>query len=400
MALLLFMLTAACSVDSNEVEEQELPLNTAATDALFPSGNAEIEEPGTPFAPPEDKVNALPSASLEEPATMEPIPALDFRLAPSNTSESPYLVFNEQWLAGLADKSLDLTDIDAVFWRVFSGLDDEVTIYPSENYYYYSMYVDGKQIWGNIRLPAGRREHGVLSFAYFEFKESPFETGSRLSRSKYFLDRDGLTIEEIDPFQYIVRYSGKEVTFHLHRLRQDPPELWTVDENEVFIQRTFDESGYQFFLIYDENSDHFLWVLNEEESVPDILEPVSETDDLVIGRRSGFAFWVDAAHGDRKVMIAIRGQSAVRNDYYDGPFDQLADNYVDEVRVSDYIVRASPSLEGRIDKYGYFTDRESGRVSISPYYVYFTMTSLRGFFAEAKAQEDPYAFIARGRRAS
>ena len=65
--------------------------------------------------------------------------------------------------------------------------------------------------------------------------------------------------------------------------------------------------------------------------------------------------------------MAVRGQNATRNDYYDGPFDQLADNYVDEVGISGYIVRASPALLGRIDKNGYFTDSaRSSRVSISP----------------------------------
>ena len=59
--------------------------------------------------------------------------------------------------------------------------------------------------------------------------------------------------------------------------------------------------------------------LNEEETYSDVLMPVEE--ELVVGRKSGFAFWVDRAHNDRKVLVAIRGESATRNDYYDGPFD-------------------------------------------------------------------------------
>ncbi len=139
----------------------------------------------------------------------------------------------------------------------------------------------------------------------------------------------------------------------------------------------------------------FIWVLNEEELIPDILEPIE--DDLLSGKQSGFAFWIDSANDNRKVLIAIRGQSAVRNDYYDGPFDQLADNYVDEIQISEYMQRASPSLIGRIDKYGYFTDRAQCRVSISPYYVYFTLQSLSQFLAMAKEAENPYQFISTGR---
>jgi hypothetical protein len=61
----------------------------------------------------------------------------------------------------------------------------------------------------------------------------------------------------------------------------------------VFVQRTFDKSGYQFFLLFNEKSNYLFWVLNEEPGVPDVLEPAGE--DLLVGRRSGFAFWVDKA---------------------------------------------------------------------------------------------------------
>jgi hypothetical protein len=312
-----------------------------------------------------------------------------------NPADATYLILNERWIEGLSSSPVDLEDVDAVFWHIFSALPDEVMVYPSENYYYYKLYIDGKQLWGNIRLPAGRRERGVLSFAYFEFKESPLQTGPRMVRSKYFTKADGLAIQEIDRFTWLVEYNDKEVIFNLHELSQEPPNLFSVAKIEFFIERTFDESGYQFFLIFNAEKNIFLWVLNEEELIPDILEPREE--DLLVGKRSGFAFWIDSANDDRKILIAIRGQSAVRNDYYDGPFDQLADNYVDEIPISEYMQRASPSLIGRIDKYGYFTDREQGRVSISPYYVYFTLESLSRFLVMVKDSDEPYKFISTGR---
>ena len=310
-------------------------------------------------------------------------------------SEGSYVVFNQRLIEGISDTPVDILDVDAVFWHVFSSLPDEIIVYPTENYYYYKLYMDGKQFWGNIRPPAGRRDRGVLSFAYFEFKESPLKTGPRLERWKYYTKADGLLVEKINKFTYSVDYRGKKVIFHFNQISQDPPNLFPLAENEFFVERTFDESGYQFFLLFNAQKNYFLWVLNEEEIVPDILEP--RTDDLVVGKRSGFAFWIDTANGGRKILAAIRGQSAVRNDYYDGPFDQLADNYVDEIPISEYMQRASPSLIGRIDKYGYFTDRESGRVSISPYYVYFTFEALNQFLSVAKATDDPYHFISRGR---
>jgi hypothetical protein len=314
---------------------------------------------------------------------------------PVRTDNSSYLVLNEQWIEGLSSSSVNLEDVDQVFWHIFSNLPSEVTVYPTENYYYYKLYIAGKQLWGNIRLPAGRRDSGVLSFAYFEFKESPLQTSSRMTRSKYYNKSDGVLVEKINRFSYSVDYRDKKVIFNFNQISQEPPKLFSLAKNEFFVQRIFDESGYQFFLIFNAEKNYFLWVLNQEELIPDDLDLIEE--DLLLGKRSGFAFWIDKANGERKILAAIRGQSATRNDYYDGPFDQLADNYVDETQVSEYMQRASPSLIGRIDKYGYFTDREQGRVSISPYYVYFTLDSLSKFMVAAKASGDPYEYISRGR---
>ena len=310
--------------------------------------------------------------------------------------DQPYLVFNQKWLEGLRSKSLDLEDVDEVFSYVFSNLPDEVVVYPTENYYYYyyKLYVDGKQLWGNIRLAAGRRERGVLSFAYFEFKESPYVTEPRLVRNKFFTDADGLRIEELDKFTFKVRFDGKDVIFNLNQISQEPPALFELAENEEYIEKTYDESGYNFILLFNNERNYFNWVLNEEVPLPDELMPIGE--DLLVGRRSGFAFWVDCGHDARKVLVAIRGQDATINDYYDGPFDQLADNYVDEANVASYVVRASPSLDGRIDKWGYFLDSvRPSRVSISPYYGYFTSQALDLFVSQMKLQRDPYYFVSR-----
>ena len=111
-----------------------------------------------------------------------------------------------------------------MFWQVYSKLPENVTIYPSENYYYFILYTDGRQIWGNIRLAAGRREKGVLSFAYFEYRESPYVSQPRIQNSKFFTGADGLIIKELDPFKFKVSYNGKDVVFNLHKLSQEPPK--------------------------------------------------------------------------------------------------------------------------------------------------------------------------------
>jgi hypothetical protein len=172
-----------------------------------------------------------------------------------------------------------------------------------------------------------------------------------------------------------------------------------LDADETFIQRTFDESGYQFSLIFNERGNYFTWVLNEDETIRDILEPIGQVENLLFGRRSGFAFWIDTERGDRKVLAGIRRLNLQRNDYYDGPFDQLADNYADETGVSAYMIRAFPSLAGRIDKFGYYTDTERPlRVAISAYFVYSAQSDMIAFLAQIEADEDPLGLISRSGR--
>ena len=319
----------------------------------------------------------------------------------SATGDGNYVLYNQNWVEGLLTEGLDLTDVDAIFASVFVNLPDEVTVFPSENYYYFILYVDGQQVWGNIRLPAGRRENGVLSFGYYEFIEFPGTTGESLSGSKFFTDADGVIVTELSRFTYNVRFRGKDVKFHFHQLEQTPPASLVLDADETFIQRTFDESGYQFSLIFNERGNHFTWVLNEDETVRDILEPIGETENLLFGRRSGFAFWIDAEHGDRKVLAGVRRLNLQRNDYYDGPFDQLADNYADETGVSSYMVRAFPRLKGRIDKFGYYTDTERPlRVAISAYFVYGAQSEMIAFVGRLAEDPDPLALISRSGRAA
>ena len=212
-----------------------------------------------------------------------------------------YMLFNQRLVEGLYHTDIDLEDVDDVFWFVFSRLPDEVTVYPSENYYYYIMYVNGQQLWGNMRLPAGRRERGVLSFAYFEFIEYPNVPGAGFSRAKYFTEADGLRIEEVDPFTWIVHYNRKSVTFHLHKLVQKPPKLFSLGEDEVFVERTFDESGYQFFLIFNEKRNYFIWVLNEEE----LGIVVTVSSDL--GEQAIFALTIEPQSSEPRAILAGGG---------------------------------------------------------------------------------------------
>lgn len=315
--------------------------------------------------------------------------------APGNSDADRYVLFNERWLEAQDMSGVDLTRSDDLFRHVFEALPSDVTVYPTENYYYFILHVDGREIWGNLRLAAGSRENGVLSFGYFEFIEFPMGNEERISGSKFFSDADGVIVEEVDRFTYRVRFRGQTVTFHLNQLDQTKPTRPVIGRDEVFVQRTFDESGFRFYLVFNERANYFLWVLNEEDGVRDQLDEVAPG--LLVGRRSGFAFYVDEANDERKVLLGVRRLNITRNDYFDGPFDQLADNYADETHISDFMVRAFPGLAGRIDRFGYYTDREQPlRVALSTYFTYFARTDLIEFLGRMEGEDDPLGFISRG----
>jgi hypothetical protein len=302
----------------------------------------------------------------------------------SQAAESiPALALHEHWLKGLDSKTPDPADVQAVFAEFFQRLPSEVTVFPSENYYYFQMTLGGRQLWGNLRLATGLREKGMASFAYAEFQDFPGFTTNRLVRTWMPGKSDGLTMTNTTPLEWHLGYRGKTVVFHLHPLRQEPPVKFTLGKDEQFVMRTFDESGYQFFLLFHRERPFFFWVLNEEETVPDTFEPVFEGFEA--GRRSGFVFWVDRDHGNRRVLVAVRRASTVRNDYYDGPFDQLADNDADKTQVAEYIQKAYPITRGKIDKYGYWMNRKDyQRVGLACYGVYDTAADLLDFVNRAR----------------
>ena len=45
-----------------------------------------------------------------------------------------------------------LDDPKEVFARVFEQLESEVIVYPTENYYYFSFFANGRKYSGNLRL--------------------------------------------------------------------------------------------------------------------------------------------------------------------------------------------------------------------------------------------------------
>ena len=57
------------------------------------------------------------------------------------------------------------------------------------------------------------------------------------------------------------------------------------------------------------------------------------------------------------------------NNYLDGPFDQLPDNFIEGETMRDALIDIDPKLRGKIDRFGGTPDGEV-RYMIAPYLLY------------------------------
>ncbi len=282
----------------------------------------------------------------------------------------PAVAFHQYLIEGnypaeLRDSAVDLNDTDQVFNLVFSALKDEARVYPTENYYYFIFRTSGKEIWGNIHFPPATEVEDYVDFAYWTFGGTPNKVDQIDSHYKRYGAAEGLTIFRLATLRFAVSYRGKTVNFEFNDLAQTLPAGMKLRKDEALTAHTFDESGYSFFLMYNTAKPHFMFVLDESRKLP---ESLTTNDARVwIGEKSRFAFYQD---GDRKILFGVLADNVKRNNYYDGPFDQLGDNFVSDGRISSYMQAAYPYAKSRIDQYGRFTDADHSRLAVTPYSFY------------------------------
>jgi hypothetical protein len=287
------------------------------------------------------------------------------------------LILNDRFIDAVnGGAALDLADARQVFRLVFSSLPDEVVVYPSENYYYFVFSAQGKTFWGSIALFVEERDSGILNFGYAEKIDKfhqpcfPIKGGSAA-----FTARDGVALKKLNDFRYYVTFENKTRFFQLNQLILAPPKKARLTADETYVGPSFDESGLMFFLVYNQSEPHLYWLLDEDGYVAETFAPLG--DDLVIGERTEFAFYLDRAN-QRKILVGVEGLNTLQNNWYDGPFDQLPDNHIrtGAIELKSFLEKAYPAARGRIDKYGNYLDSPGSRVAVAPYLVYFSRNDL------------------------
>jgi hypothetical protein len=281
------------------------------------------------------------------------------------SNAAPALHTNEAEITELHQPAtLAIDDPLAVFAFVLGQLPERVQVFPTENYYYFRFVHQGTVYSGNILLAVAERDHGRISFAYGEL---PWDW-SRDPKVHHMLlgDAQGVGVEKVGPLDYRVSFRGKNVIFALNDLKDHKPPPDLLNSSERLIGPIFDESGIRFFLVFNQRLKVFHYLLDETVPVADQFYPAKFSDRILIGKRTGFAFYQD---GNRKILIGVRERDSRLNTYFDGPFDQLPLNFIEGEALRDAIVAAVPQAKGQIDRLGKFINR-SGRFLIHPYLLY------------------------------
>ncbi|MCC7348579.1 MAG: hypothetical protein IT538_14395 [Variibacter sp.] len=266
----------------------------------------------------------------------------------------------------LSSRGFDISDMKAVFAFVFKQLPERVKVYPTEHYYYFKFNHQGAQYSGNLRFQNEERDQGKFHFAYaMDFTQwlPPGDT-----KHVVFERKDGMELERIDDWTYKLTYDGKSVTFDLNKMEDAKPGPQSIGPDEKYLGPIFDESAVRFFLVYNPKLKQFLYILDESGPAADILVTSRISDRILMGQRTGFAFYRDAKL-DRRILIgAFSGNSEVNN-YFDGPFDQLPDNFFEGDTFRNILLEVDPELKGKIDRFGSSFDGET-RYMIAPYMYY------------------------------
>ena len=313
--------------------------------------------------------------------------------AVSAQDTAPKLITNDAELYELVrPSSLTVDDPLSVFGFVLSRLPERVQVLPTENYYYFRFVHGGIVYDGNILLSASERDQGRISFAYGEL---PWDQGRDPKVHHMLLgEAQGVRVEKVDVLVYRITFRGRSVIFTLNDLRGHKPPAGLLTPNERLLGPVFDESGIRFFLVFNPGVRVFHFLLDETDGVADQFFRSKVSDRVVIGKRTGFAFYED---GGRKILVGVRERDSRLNTYYDGPFDQLPENFIEGEELQDAILSVVPGLKGRIDRLGKFIGRP-GRFLIHPYLLYRSEQDLAVFQRCAtdrrvSAAERPACFV-------
>ena len=281
------------------------------------------------------------------------------------TIKSIKVNFNQDFVNQAHMPGLDLTDRDAVLRHVLVAMREEITVYPSEGYYYFDFFNEGENIRGNLRFDASFRDEGRVSFVYFKAHGN----GSNPDFFHMLSKDNGVSFKKLSPFIYELRFESLVKKIYIYDAKRELADKPELPENEEYIGPSFDESGVRFDVIFDHDSKVFLYQHNTRLGASETFRSVDLDRHLIVGNRTGFAYYNDTEN-KRRILVGVLGANVASNSYFDGPFDQLPDSFLDPMHLKSLIEKSNPNTIGKIGAYGTFINDEDSRYAISPYIEY------------------------------
>jgi hypothetical protein len=264
-------------------------------------------------------------------------------------NEDQLQMLDESWIRDISDRA-------EVVKFVLKNCPEKPVVYPSEQYYYFKFIWKHRRISGNLRFCDAAR--GLVHFGYFDEFDASF--------MKYGSIENGVNGKvNSNKTEVLVGFQNIEKRFVLDSafLEFDDPK---TSPDEQIVSGVLDESGYGFFLLYNKNQRLFYYVLHESRTPEPMFDLKLSSVEMRVGVHSRFVFFLDREL-NRFVLIGVLAENIKRNNYYDGPFDQVPP----ELEIRESLEHVYPYLKLRkIDSHGNFTDETGARVAISPYIVY------------------------------
>lgn len=287
----------------------------------------------------------------------------------STASHAGSFEAHHRHIEGMSENDdLDLENPAAVFEYVLKSSAKDIHVGPTENYAYFKFYSKGLEWQGNMRLETDKGVSDKVHFAYFVVP-APWHN-QEIGEYRTFDATDGVAITQNSRFEYSVAYKDTTRRFLLNDISDVdlPPQL--RGPNELYLGKAFDESGLRFYLMFDTLALEFAYILDEQDPVLDQLTELFEGEPKIqVGIRSGFVFLKEDLP-ERTRLIGVYEDNVLRNNYFDGPFDQLPDAWDGEITVRGAFAMIDPEFAREIDKYGNFIEQEGSRVVIAPYLSY------------------------------
>lgn len=282
----------------------------------------------------------------------------------------------------------DICDYGTVLENLLGELGSQADVYPTENYFYFKFHRAGKAISGSLRFAVEQRDQGIVQFACYESFNSWIEQDSMRSVTRELSLSDGVKLAKLEELKYNLKFRGKSVNFQLNNISQQPPTL--EKGKEKFAGRIFDESGLSFELIYNLPQNTFYYLLDQKQPVPETFVKIDE--DLFVGKRTGFVFHKDPFN--RHVLVAVHKEQVYANSWNDGPFDQLPENFYNELNFWDIVFTAYPELRGKVTSGGSIVSDPESIFAIWAYREYATKKDLDFVKSCKSAHEEVYELLA------